>query len=279
MIKDIKIFLVDCILVFDGVMGMMIQCYYFEEEDFCKGWFDDYVFLFKGNNDFLLFIWLDIICEIYWQYLEVGVDIIEMNIFFGIWIVQVDYYFEFVVYDINYYGVKIVKEVVDEFIVVNFEKLCFVVGFIGLINCMVFIFLDVNDLGFWVIIFDELVDVYKQQVNVLMDGGVDILLVEMVFDIFNVKVVLYVIDEVFELCKVSLLIMVLGIIIDQSGCILMGQIMDVFLVFVQYMLLLFIGLNCVFGVDMMCLYLYIFFLEVLFGVSVYFNVGLLNEFG
>lgn len=129
---------------------------------------------------------------------------------------------EFLLVEINFVVVKLVCVCVDEWIVCMLEKLCYVVGVFGLINCMVFIFLDVNDLVFCNIIFDGLVVVYWEFIKVLVEGGVDLILIEIVFDIFNVKVVVFVVKMEFEVLGVELLIMIFGIIIDVFGCMFFG---------------------------------------------------------
>lgn len=175
----------------------------------------------QGNNDILNLIQFDVIEEIYYCYVMVGVDIVEINMFLLMIIVQVDYGMEFVVYDLNVQGVKLVCKVLD-WVIVQDGCVWFVVGVFGLINCIVSISFDVNNFGYCVVIFDELCIVYVKQVCGLMDGGVDIILIEMIFDMFNVKVVIFVIEEVFVEKGVVLLVMILGIIIDLLGCILLG---------------------------------------------------------
>jgi 5-methyltetrahydrofolate--homocysteine methyltransferase len=139
------------------------------------------------------------------------------------------------VYDINYHSAKIAKKVADEFTAKNPDKPRFVAGSIGPTNRTASISPDVNDPGFRAITFQELVTAYKQQVNALMDGGVDILLVETVFDTLNAKAALFAIDEVFEERKTELPIMVSGTITDQSGRTLTGQTTEAFLISVSHM--------------------------------------------
>lgn len=279
MTTDITTLLPQRILVLDGAMGTMIQRYKLEEEDFRKGWFDNHPSPLKGNNDLLSLTRPDIIKEIHRQYFEAGADIVETNTFSGTWIAQADYELQSAVYDINYHGAKIAREVADEFTRENPGKPRFVAGSIGPTNRTASISPDVNDPGFRGISFDELVHAYKEQVNALMDGGVDILLVETVFDTLNAKAALYAIDEVYGQRNTKLPIMVSGTITDQSGRTLTGQTTDAFLVSVQHMPLLSIGLNCALGADMMRPYLHILSTEAPFGVSAHPNAGLPNEFG
>lgn len=126
------------------------------------------------------------------------------------------------VYEINFKVVQVVCRVVDEFMVKNLECFWFVVGVIGLINCMALLFFDVNDFGYWVVIFDELWDNYYEQAKGFMDGGVDFFFIEIVFDMFNVKVVFFVIDLLYEEWGRELFVMVLGMIMDVSGRMLLG---------------------------------------------------------
>ncbi len=267
------------ILILDGAMGTMIQRHKLEEDDFRKGWFENHPKSLKGNNDLLSLTRPEIIQDIHRKYFEAGADIAETNTFSGTWIAQADYGLEKFVYDINYQSAKIAKEVADEFTRLNPNKPRFVAGSIGPTNRTASISPDVNDPGFRGISFDELVGAYKDQVNALMDGGVDILLVETVFDTLNAKAALFAIDVVFEDRNVKLPIMVSGTITDQSGRTLTGQTTEAFLISVAHMPLLTIGLNCALGASMMRPYLQVLDQKSSFGVSAHPNAGLPNEFG
>lgn len=279
MSKKIEEILKERILILDGAMGTMIQRHDLTEEDFRKGWFENHQKSLKGNNDLLSLTRPEIIEDIHRQYFEAGADIAETNTFSGTTIAQADYDLESAVYDINFHSAKIAKKVADEFTALNPDKPRFVAGSIGPTNRTASISPDVNDPGFRGITFQELVDAYIQQVNALMDGGVDILLVETVFDTLNAKAALYAIDEVFEQRKTKLPIMVSGTITDQSGRTLTGQTTEAFLISVSHMPLLTIGLNCALGANMMRPYLQILDKESPFGVSAHPNAGLPNEFG
>lgn len=267
------------ILVLDGAMGTMIQRHKLEEEDFRKGWFENHHKPLKGNNDLLSLTRPEIIEDIHRQYFEAGADIAETNTFSGTTIAQADYDLEFAVYDINFHSAKIAKKVAEEFTALNPDKPRFVAGSIGPTNRTASISPDVNDPGFRGITFQELVTAYKQQVNALMDGGVDILLVETVFDTLNAKAALFAIDEVYDERQTKLPIMVSGTITDQSGRTLTGQTTEAFLISVSHMPLLSIGLNCALGASMMRPYLQILDKESPFAVSAHPNAGLPNEFG
>ncbi len=276
---DIRTILKEKILVLDGAMGTMIQRYHLEEEDFRKGWFEGHDHALKGNNDLLSLTRPDIIKEIHAQYLEVGADIIETNTFSGTWIAQADYHLEKFVYDINFQSAKIAREVADEFTKLNPNKPRFVAGSIGPTNRTASISPDVNDPGFRGITFDELRLAYKDQVVALLDGGVDILLVETIFDTLNAKAALFAIDEVFDEKGKQWPIMISGTITDQSGRTLTGQTTEAFLISVSHFPLLSVGLNCALGANMMKPYLQELSDAATFGVSAHPNAGLPNEFG
>jgi 5-methyltetrahydrofolate--homocysteine methyltransferase len=263
------------ILVLDGAMGTMIQRHHLEEFDFREGAFEQHDKPLKGNNDLLSITRPEIIKDIHRQYLQAGADIIETNTFSGTTIAQADYGLEEAVYAINYESAKIAKEVCDEFT----DRTRFVAGSIGPTNRTASISPDVNDPGFRAVSFDDLVLAYKQQVNALIDGGVDLLLVETIFDTLNAKAALYAIDEVFEERKIKLPIMVSGTITDQSGRTLTGQTTEAFLISLSHIPLLSIGLNCALGASMMRPYLQILNEKSTFAVSAHPNAGLPNEFG
>ena len=263
------------ILILDGAMGTMIQRHKLEEEDFRKGAFENHDKSLKGNNDLLSITRPEIIKDIHRQYFQAGADIVETNTFSGTWIAQADYGLEEAVYRINYDSAKIAKEVANEFT----DKPRFVAGSIGPTNRPASISPDVNDPGYRAITFDELVGAYKDQVNALMDGGVDILLVETIFDTLNAKAALFAIDQVFEDRNEKIPIMVSGTITDQSGRTLTGQTTEAFLISLSHMPLLTIGLNCALGASLMRPYLQILNEKSPFGVSAHPNAGLPNEFG
>ncbi len=263
------------ILILDGAMGTMIQRHKLEEFDFREGVFENHSKSLKGNNDLLSITRPEIIKDIHRQYFLAGADIVETNTFSGTWIAQADYGLEDAVYAINYESAKIAKEVAAEFT----DKPRFVAGSIGPTNRTASISPDVNDPGYRAISFDQLVDAYKDQVEALMDGGVDILLVETIFDTLNAKAALFAIDLVFEERGVKIPIMVSGTITDQSGRTLTGQTTEAFLISLSHMPLLSIGLNCALGASLMRPYLQILNEKSPFAVSAHPNAGLPNEFG
>jgi 5-methyltetrahydrofolate--homocysteine methyltransferase len=276
---DIREILEKRILVLDGAMGTMIQRYTLTEDDFRKGWFENHTHSLKGNNDLLSLTRPDIIEAIHRQYFEAGADIAETNTFSGTTIAQADYGLESAVYDINFHSAQIARKVADEFTKNEPNKPRFVAGSIGPTNRTCSISPDVNDPGYRAITFDELVVAYSQQVEALMDGGVDILLVETVFDTLNAKAALYAIDEVFEKRGVKIPVMVSGTITDQSGRTLTGQTAEAFLISISHLPLLSVGFNCALGASMMRPYLQVLAKNAPFAVSAHPNAGLPNEFG
>jgi 5-methyltetrahydrofolate--homocysteine methyltransferase len=279
MSKNLHEILKEKILVLDGAMGTMIQRHTLTEEDFRKGWFENHHKSLKGNNDLLSLTRPEIIEDIHRQYFEAGADIAETNTFSGTTIAQADYDLQDAVYDINFHSAQIAKKVAAEFTEKEPHKPRFVAGSIGPTNRTASISPDVNDPGFRGVTFQELVTAYKQQTNALMDGGVDILLVETVFDTLNAKAALFAIDEVFEDRNERIPIMVSGTITDQSGRTLTGQTTEAFLISISHMPLLSVGLNCALGASMMRPYLQILDKECPFAVSAHPNAGLPNEFG
>lgn len=277
--KKVEELLKERILVLDGAMGTMIQRYPLDEADFRKNWFENHHKPLKGNNDLLSLTRPDIIREIHRQYFEAGADIVETNTFSGTSIAQADYDLQKAVYDINFHSAKIAREVADSFTAIQPEKPRFVAGSIGPTNRTASISPDVNDPGYRAITFDDLVVAYTEQVEALMDGEVDILLVETIFDTLNAKAALFAIDSVFEKRNKKLPIMISGTITDQSGRTLTGQTAEAFLVSLSHMPLLTIGLNCALGASMMRPYLKVLADKAPFAVSAHPNAGLPNEFG
>lgn len=272
---NIESLLEDQILVLDGAMGTMIQRHKFEEFDFREGAFEEHHKPLKGNNDLLSITRPEIIKDIHRAYFNAGADIVQTNTFSGTSIAQADYDLEHAVFDINYESARLAKEVANEYK----DKPRFVAGSIGPTNRTASISPNVNDPGYRTITFDVLKAAYKEQVIALIDGGVDILLVETVFDTLNAKAALFGIQEVFSEKEITLPIMVSGTITDQSGRTLTGQTTEAFLISLSHIPLLSIGLNCALGANMMRPYLQILNKKATFAVSAHPNAGLPNEFG
>ncbi|MGE0562709.1 MAG: methionine synthase [Flavobacteriales bacterium] len=267
------------ILVLDGAMGTMIQRYKLTEEDFRGNDFTDSKVLLKGNNDLLSITRPDIIKTIHAEYFEAGADIVETNTFSGTSIAQADYKLERAVYDINFQSAKIAKEVAEEFTKKNPEKPRFVAGAMGPTNRTASMSPDVNDPGYRAVTFDQLVVAYTEQVKGLIDGGVDLLLVETIFDTLNAKAALFAIDAYFEKIGSRLPIMVSGTITDASGRTLSGQTVEAFLISISHIPLLSVGFNCALGAKQLRPHIQTVANKTNYFVSAYPNAGLPNEFG
>lgn len=267
------------ILILDGAMGSLIQGYNLTEEDFRGERFKNHSHSLKGNNDLLAISCPNILREIHEDYLEAGADIIETNTFSGTTIAQADYALEDAVYDINFESARIAKEAADKYTKLDPSKPRYVAGAIGPTNRTASLSPDVNDPGYRAVTFDELVEAYSLQVNALIDGGVDVLLVETIFDTLNAKACLFAIDKVFEEKGVKLPIMGSGTITDASGRTLSGQTAEAFLISVSHLELLSVGFNCALGADLMKPHLEAISKNTRFLTSAHPNAGLPNEFG
>lgn len=267
------------ILVLDGAMGTMLQAYQFSEEDFRGERFKDFHIPLKGNNDLLSITQPDAIAEVHRKYFEAGADIVETNTFSGTTIAMADYELEDVVYELNYASAKIAKEVAQSFTEKEPHKPRFVAGSIGPTNKTASMSPDVNDPGYRAISFDELRIAYKQQVEALIDGGVDILLVETVFDTLNAKAALFAIEEVKEERDTDIPVMISGTITDASGRTLSGQTAEAFLISIQHIPLLSVGFNCALGAKQLQPHLEAIASRTQTGISAHPNAGLPNAFG
>ncbi len=267
------------ILVLDGAMGTMLQQYKFSEEDFRGEQFKNFHIPLQGNNDLLSITQPKAIKEIHAKYLEAGADIIETNTFSGTSIAMADYQLESIVYELNYQSAKIAKEAADEFSLKTPEKPRFVAGSIGPTNKTASMSPNVNDPAYRAVTFDELKTAYKEQVEALIDGGVDLLLVETIFDTLNAKAALFAIDEVKEERNIDIPIMVSGTITDASGRTLSGQTVEAFLISISHIPLLSVGFNCALGADQLKPYLRRLSSKTSFFTSAHPNAGLPNAFG
>lgn len=268
------------ILVLDGAMGTMIQRLKLTEDDFRGEKFKDYPSDLKGNNDLLSVTKPEVIKEIHRQYLKAGADIIETNTFSGTCLAQADYHLESEVYNINYQSAKIAKEVTAEFNIEGNTKPRFVAGALGPTNKSLSLSPDVNDPGFRAVTFQEVANAYAEQLRGLIDGGVDIILIETIFDTLNSKAAIYAVEEVFTEKNVSLPVMISGTIVDLSGRNLSGQTAEAFLISISHCRnLVSVGLNCALGATQMRPFLKEIADKCPYFVSVYPNAGLPNEFG
>ncbi|ESU21599.1 methionine synthase I, homocysteine S-methyltransferase [Flavobacterium cauense R2A-7] len=263
------------ILVLDGAMGTMLQRYKFEEEDFRGERFKDFAHPLKGNNDLLSLTQPEAVKSVHRAYFQAGADIVETNTFSGTTIGMADYHMEDLVYELNYQSAKIAREVADEFT----DCPRFVAGSIGPTNRTASMSPDVNDPGFRAVTFDELRIAYKEQVEALIDGGCDLLLVETIFDTLNAKAALFAIEEVKEERNIDIPIMVSGTITDASGRTLSGQTVEAFLISISHIPLLSVGFNCALGADQLKPYLKRLAHNTSFNVSAHPNAGLPNAFG
>ncbi|MBF8149810.1 homocysteine S-methyltransferase family protein [Winogradskyella sp. F6397] len=267
------------ILVLDGAMGTMLQQYNFSEEDFRGERFKDYPSPLKGNNDLLSLTQPKAIAEVHAKYFESGADIVETNTFSGTTIAMADYDMEDLVYELNYESARIAKEVAEKFTKENPEKPRFIAGSIGPTNKTASLSPDVSRPEYRAITFDELRIAYKQQVEALIDGGVDLLLVETIFDTLNAKAALFAIEEVKEERHIDIPIMVSGTITDASGRTLSGQTVEAFLTSISHIPLLSVGFNCALGAEQLKPYLQRLSNATEFFTSAHPNAGLPNAFG
>ncbi|SDL29808.1 5-methyltetrahydrofolate--homocysteine methyltransferase [Salinimicrobium catena] len=267
------------ILILDGAMGTMLQEYRFTEEDFRGKRFSDWPVSLKGNNDLLSLTQPKAIADVHRKYFEAGADIVETNTFSGTAIAMADYKMEELVYEMNFESARIAKEVAKEVTSRDPEKPRFVAGAMGPTNKTASMSPDVNDPGFRAISFEELRIAYKQQARALIDGGVDVLLVETVFDTLNAKAALFAIDELKEELDNDIPVMISGTITDASGRTLSGQTAEAFLISISHMNLLSVGFNCALGAKQLTPYLEVLAQKSAAGVSAYPNAGLPNAFG
>lgn len=267
------------ILVLDGAMGTMLQRYKFQEEDFRGERFANWDHPLQGNNDLLSLTQPEAIAEVHRKYFAAGADIVETNTFSGTTIAMADYYMEDLVYELNYESARIAKMVADEFTAKEPNKPRFVAGSIGPTNKTASMSPDVNDPGFRAVSFDELRIAYKQQVEALLDGGADILLVETIFDTLNAKAALFAIEEVKEERNIVVPIMVSGTITDASGRTLSGQTAEAFLISISHIPILSVGFNCALGANQLVPHLEVLASRTEQAVSAHPNAGLPNAFG
>ena len=271
------------ILLLDGATGSLLQQYKLTEKDFRGERFKHFHRDIQGNNDILCLTRPDIIEAVHRAYLEVGADIIETNTFNATRISQADYEMEGLAYEINLAAASIARRVADEFTKANPKKPRFVAGALGPTNKTLSLSPDVNDPGFRAITFDELVEAYMEQIAGLVDGGVDILLIETIFDTLNCKAAIYAIAKYFDegtLPAKSLPVMISGTITDASGRTLSGQTVESFYISIKHCPnLLSVGLNCALGAAEMRPHIEALSKMANLLVSAYPNAGLPNEFG
>lgn len=267
------------ILVLDGAMGTMIQRHKLSEEDYRGERFKDFPHDLKGNNDLLSLTQPEIILQIHRDYLAAGADIIETNTFNGTRISMADYHMEDLVPELNRESARLARQAADEFTAQNPDKPRLVAGSIGPTNKTASLSPDVNNPGYRAIDFDTLGENYREQAAALIEGGVDILLVETVFDTLNAKAALFAIQDLFDELGREYPIMVSGTITDASGRTLSGQTAEAFLTSLSHVPLLSIGLNCALGADQLRPYVQTLAQKAPFAISAHPNAGLPNAFG
>ncbi len=260
-------------------MGTMIQEYKFTEEDYRGSRFATYEHPLQGNNDLLTLTQPEAIQTIHEKYLAAGADIIETNTFSCTTIAMADYYMEDLVYELNYEATRIALKAAEKYTLLDPSKPRYVAGSIGPTNRTASVSPYVNNPGYRAVSFEDLRIAYRQQVEALLDAGVDILLVETVFDTLNAKAALYAIDEVKAERNIATPVMVSGTITDASGRTLSGQTAEAFLISIEHSDLLSVGFNCALGAKALLPHLEVLAKKAPFGVSAHPNAGLPNAFG
>src|SRR5260221_387405 len=267
------------IVIIDGAMGTMIQTFKLDEAGYRGERFKDWPHDLKGNNDLPSLAQPKIIKEIHRQYLEAGADLIETNTSNSASISMPDYKMEKLGYELNVTGARNARGAADAFMAVRPERICFVAGALGPTNKTATLSPDVSNPAFRAVSYDQLVEAYYEQTCGLMDGGVDVLLVETVFDSLNSKAALFAIDKYFEDAGRRVPVMVSFTITDRSGRTLSGQTVEAYWNSISNNKLLSVGINCALGAKQMRAYI-----EELSGlapiyISCYPNAGLPNAFG
>lgn len=270
------------ILILDGAMGTMIQRSHLQESDYRGTRFRDWHLDLKGNNDLLCLSRPELIRDIHKQYLHAGAQIIETNTFNAQAISLADYDMQPLAYEINIAAAKIARDAIDTFKEENPNSRSqeyFIAGAIGPMNKTLSLSPDVNQPGFRAVNFDTVAEAYHEQVSGLVDGGVDILIIETIFDTLNAKAAIFAIEQLFHERNIRLPIMISGTITDASGRTLSGQMLEAFLISVLHAEPISIGLNCALGARQMRPHM-----EELSGitpcfVSCYPNAGLPNAMG
>lgn len=277
--KDIQKELQSRVLVMDGAMGSLLQEYKLTEEDYRGQLLKDVKFDQKGNNDVLSLTYPEVIIEIHNKYLDAGADIILTNTFNANRISQADYNLQDLVYKMNKASAQIASEAARTFTEQNPEKPRFVAGTLGPTNKTLSLSPDVNDPGYRAVTFDEIKTAYREQIEGLIDGGIDLLLIETIFDTLNAKAAIFAVEEALEERGVRIPLMISGTITDASGRTLSGQTLEAFLNSVSHIDLLSVGLNCSLGATDLRPYVKELSQKAPFHVSAHPNAGLPNQFG
>lgn len=268
------------ILVIDGAMGTMIQRHKLEEADYRGERFANWHSDVKGNNDLLSITQPEIIISIHLQYLEAGADIIETNTFSATTIAMADYEMQSLAYELNVASAKCARQAIERYqATTNSTVPKFVAGAIGPLNKTLSLSPDVNNPGYRAVTFDEVVAAYYEQISGLIDGGVDVLLIETIFDTLNAKAAIFAAKKYFRENGIELPIMISGTITDASGRTLSGQTLEAFYVSVAHANPLSVGLNCALGASEMRSHIEELSQIASCYVSAYPNAGLPNAMG
>jgi 5-methyltetrahydrofolate--homocysteine methyltransferase len=267
------------ILILDGAMGTMIQLHKLQEADYRGSRFAETEILQKGNNDLLVLSQPEIIYDIHCKYLAAGADIIETNTFNAQSISMDDYGMSGLVRELNLEATKLARKAADEFTAQNPAKPRFVAGAVGPTNKTASMSPDVNNPAYRAVSFDDLVVAYKEQIIALIEGGVDALLIETIFDTLNAKAAVFAAEEAMAATAKRVEIMLSATVADTSGRTLSGQTIRAFLASVSHANVLSIGLNCSFGAKDLKPYLHEISSLASCYVSAYPNAGLPNQFG
>ncbi|MBK9957014.1 MAG: homocysteine S-methyltransferase family protein [Chitinophagaceae bacterium] len=268
------------ILIIDGAMGTMIQQHKLTEEDFRGERFKNWPKDVKGNNDLLSITQPEIITGIHKEYLQAGADIIETNTFSSTSIAQADYDMQSLAYELNKQSAICAKKAIEAYQKETGDSTPkFVAGAIGPLNKTLSLSPDVNNPGYRAVSFDEVADAYTEQIHGLAEGGVDVLLIETIFDTLNAKAAIFAAKNYFQKNNIELPIMISGTITDASGRTLSGQTLESFYISIQHANPLSVGLNCALGAKEMRPHI-----EELSGIascftSAYPNAGLPNSMG
>lgn len=267
------------ILVLDGAMGTMIQQYNLSEADFRGERFKDLPGLLKGNNDMLCLTRPDVIEEIHRKYLEAGADIIETNTFNATAVSMADYHMQAYCREINLAAARLARKIADEYTARTPEKPRFVAGSVGPTNKTCSMSPDVNNPAFRALTFDELSEAYREQMEALLEGGVDAILIETIFDTLNAKAAVLAAETAMQNLGRKVPLMLSVTISDVAGRTLSGQTLDAFLASVQHADIFSIGLNCSFGARQLKPFLEQLARRAPYYISAYPNAGLPNSLG
>ncbi|MGB1698505.1 MAG: methionine synthase, partial [Nannocystaceae bacterium] len=277
--QQLHALLQDRILVLDGAMGTAIQQFGLSERDYRTGHFEEHDASLMGNHDLLSLTRPDIVRRVHREYLDAGADIIETNTFSATRIAQADYGLESIVHELNLAAARLAREAVEEFAREDSSRRCFVAGAIGPTNRTLSISPDVNDPAMRAVTFDEVREAYEEQTHALLEGGVDLLLIETVFDTLNLKACLVAVENVMAERKQRVPLMLSVTITDRSGRTLSGQTISAFWASIRHAKPLSVGLNCALGAELMRPYVAELAQLADTYVSCYPNAGLPNAFG